>query len=94
MLQVMAIIAVQPEHLSTVSAVMITLATNSRSERGCLGYDVLQRSGEAVLVTQETWTDAAAETAHMSGPNVAAAFAKVGSLLAAAPEIHHYSKLI
>jgi hypothetical protein len=44
-------------------------------------------------VTQETWTDATAEAAHRGGPNVAAAFAAVGTLLAGPPEIHQYTKL-
>jgi quinol monooxygenase YgiN len=93
MLHAMAIIRVQPEHLTTVSSAMQDLAAKSRSEAGCLRYDVFLRSGEAVIVTQEIWADAAAEAAHMAGPHVAAAFAAVGSLLAAAPEIHHYTPL-
>lgn len=93
MLHVMAVIRVQPEHLSTVGNAMKVLAEKSRSERGCMRYEVFQRSAEPVLVTQETWADAAAEAAHMSGANVAATFAQVGTLLAAAPEIHHYSQL-
>ncbi len=94
MLHVMAIIRVQPERLSAVSSVMLELATQSRAEPGCVRYDVFRRSGEPVLVTQETWTDAAAEAAHVAGANIAAAFAAVGTMLAAAPEIHHYSQLI
>ena len=93
MLHVMAIIQVQPEHLSTVSSAMTALAAKSRAEPGCVRYELFQRRGEPVLVTQESWADAAAEAAHMSGPNIAAAFAAVGKLLAAAPEIHHYSQL-
>ncbi|HTD89609.1 MAG TPA: putative quinol monooxygenase [Burkholderiales bacterium] len=93
MLHVMAIIRVQPEHCSTVSSAMMALATKSRAEPGCVRYDVFQRRGEPVLMTQESWADAEAEAAHMSGSNVAAAFTTVGTLLAAAPEIHHYSQL-
>ncbi len=93
MLHVMAVIRVQPEHLSMVGNAMKVLAAKSRSEHGCVRYDVFQRNAESVLVTQETWADAAAEAAHMSGANVAAAFAEVGAFLAAAPEIHHYSRL-
>ncbi len=93
MLHVMAIIRVQSDHLSTVSSAMMALAAKSRAEPGCVRYDIFQRNGEPVLVTQETWADAAAEAAHMSGPNVAATFATAGKLLAAPPEIHHYSQL-
>lgn len=93
MLHVMAVIRVQPQHLSTVSIAMQVLAAKSRCEPGCARYDVFARAGEAVLVTQECWSDAAAEAAHMCGPNLAATIAQVGALLAAAPEIHHYSQL-
>ena len=94
MLHVMAVIRIQPEHLATVSSAMIALATKSRAEPGCLRYEVFQRNGEPVIVTQEHWADAAAEAAHMAGPNVAAAFATVGTLLAATPDIHHYSQML
>jgi len=93
MLHVMAVIRVAPDRLASVSEAMMALAAKSRLEPGCLRYNVLQRSGEPVLVTQEIWADAAAEAAHMSGPNVAAAFATVGNMLAAAPEIHRYAQL-
>lgn len=90
---VMAVIPVKPEHLPLVSRTMAMLATQSRAEAGCVRYDVFQREGEPVLVTQESWVDAAAEAAHLRGPNVAAALAVVGTLLAAAPQIHHYTRI-
>jgi quinol monooxygenase YgiN len=92
MMHVMAIIRAQPAHLPAVKDAMLALAAASRSEPGCSRYEVYQRDGEAVLVTQETWADAAAEQAHLAGPHVARAFASVGGLLAAAPEIHHYTQ--
>ncbi len=93
MLHVMAVIRVQPEHMAAASAAMKTLAAQSRSEPGCARYEVFQRNDEAVLVTQETWFDAAAEAAHMSGANVAAAFAAIGSRLTAVPEVHRYMQI-
>ena len=89
----MAIIRVQPERLASVAAELAALAVKSREEPGCIRYEVFQREGEAVLVTQEAWTHAAAEAAHMNGPNVAAAMAAVGAFLSAPPEIHRYNKL-
>ena len=93
MLHVMAVIPVQTEHLPAACAALKTLAAQSRTEAGCVSYEVFQRMGEAVLVTQECWGDSASEAAHMSGPHVAAALGAIGSLLAGAPQIHHYSKL-
>jgi quinol monooxygenase YgiN len=93
MLYVMAVIRFRPEHGEAVCRALKALAAQSRSESGCLRYEVFQRSDEPVLVTQETWRDAAAMAGHMAGPNVAAAFGAVGSLLAAPPEIHQYTQL-
>lgn len=92
MLHVMAVIRVHADHLSRVTEAMRVLAVASRAEPGCLRYEVFQRAGEPVLVTQESWSDAAAESAHLAGPNVARAFAAADGLLAAAPEIHRYSE--
>jgi quinol monooxygenase YgiN len=93
MLHVMALIRFQEQHAEPVCAAMAELAVNSRKEPGCIRYEVFRRAGEAVLMTQETWADAAAEQAHMKGANLAATVAKIGTLLAAAPEIHHYSQI-
>ena len=93
MIHVMAVIRVQPERLAAVVAEMSALAVKSRAEPGCIRYEVFRREGEAVLVTQEVWTDPAAESAHMSGPNVAAVIAAVGAYLTAPPEIHRYSQI-
>lgn len=93
MLHVIAVIPVKSEHLSLVSRTMTMLAAQSRVEPGCVRYDVFQRKGEPVLITQETWTDAAAEAAHLAGANVAAALAVVSNLLAAAPQIHRHTQI-
>jgi len=93
MLHIMAVIRFQDQHAAAVCDGMAKLAVASRTEPGCIRYEVFRRAGEPVLVTQETWTDEAAEAAHMKGPNVAAAFATMGPLLAARPEIHHYTQL-
>ncbi len=93
MLHVMALIRFQPEHAEAVCAALAELAVNSRSEPGCLRYEVFRCSGESSLMTQETWQDETAEQAHMKGPNLAATVAKVGKMLAAPPQIHHYTQI-
>ncbi len=93
MVHVMAVIRLQAEHIEKAVVAMAELAVQSRAEQGCLRYEVFRQEGEAVLVTQETWADASAEAAHMSGPNVAQAFAKVGQFLAAPPDIRHYTQI-
>ena len=93
MLHAIATIHIKPEHIAAASVAMCTLAGKSLKEHGCKRYAVFQRQGEPVLVTQETWVDAAAEAAHMAGPHVAAAFAAIGALLSAPPEVHRYTQL-
>jgi quinol monooxygenase YgiN len=93
MLHVMAVIRFQPGQDAAVGAALRTLAVASRTEPGCVRYEVFARSGEDVFVTQEIWTDKPAVDAHMAGPNVGQAFAQVGKFLAAVPEIHHYTQL-
>lgn len=93
MLHVMAVIRVQAEHLATVNEALIALAEKTRSERGCIQYEVFQRVDAPVLVTQEVWADPEAEAAHLAGPNVAEVVRKVGSLLAAPVEIHSYTQI-
>jgi quinol monooxygenase YgiN len=93
MLHVMAVLRVQEQHIEAACEAMAELAVKSRSEHGCVRYELFRRASEAVLVTQETWTDEAAEQAHMKGPNLAAAVVKLGPLLAAAPEIHRYRQI-
>ena len=93
MLHVTAIIRVQPGHMDEVAAALRELAAQSLGEAGCLDYQVFLSHAEPVLITQERWADAAAETAHLHGPNVAAAMVRVGRLLAAPPEIHRCEKV-
>ena len=87
MLHVVAVIRFQDQHIEAGCAAMAELAARSRTEAGCLRYEVFRRIGEPVVVTQEAWQDEAAEQAHMKGPNIAAVFATAGKLLAAPPEI-------
>jgi quinol monooxygenase YgiN len=93
MLHVVAVIRFQDQHADVGCEAMAELAVRSRSEAGCLRYEVFRRVGEPIVVTQEIWQDEAAEQAHMKGPNVAALLAKAGQLLAAAPEIHRCTQV-
>jgi quinol monooxygenase YgiN len=92
-IHVLAIIRFQSEHAAAVHAALEQHAVNSRTEAGCLRYDVFLQNDAPVAVTQETWLDSAAETAHMTGPVVATLLAKIGTYLTAAPEITYHSQL-
>ena len=59
-----------------------------------VSYELYQRADDpARFQTVEAWRDGGAAEAHMGTPHVGAALAKVGSLLAAAPDIVRYDKL-
>jgi quinol monooxygenase YgiN len=93
MLHITAVIRIQPEHEAAAAKAMQALAAGSRTEKGCIRYDVFQRHGEAVFLTQEVWTDAEAEAVHMKGPYVAALLAAIGGILAGAPDVYHCQQI-
>lgn len=92
-IHVLAIIRFQPEHADVVNAVLLQHAVNSRTEAGCLRYQVFAQNDASTLITQETWADKASEQAHMAGPFVATVVAKIGAYLTAPTEITYYSQL-
>jgi quinol monooxygenase YgiN len=92
---VLAKIVAQPQAVAAVRDALIELVDHSRKEGGCISYALYQRGDDpAQFQTVEEWRDAAAADAHMQTPHVGAALQKVGSLLAAAPEIVRFDKLL
>jgi quinol monooxygenase YgiN len=90
---VLAIIRFQADHAAAVHAAFKQHAINSRAAVGCLRYEVFVQNDAPTLITQETWSNAETETAHMAGPLVAQLVTKIGSFLSAAPDITRYSQL-
>ena len=94
MQHVIARIAARTDASGEVAEVLAELAGATRSESGCISYDVFQADAQpGLFYTVEVWKDKAASDAHMTTPHVAAAFAKAGALLSAAPEIVHVKQL-
>lgn len=59
-----------PENLTEVVAGLNELATASRAEAGCEGYDIYQSTIEPTkIVIVETWADEASLTAHQQTPH-------------------------
>jgi quinol monooxygenase YgiN len=91
MIHILARIVARPDGAAAVEAALAELASHTRNEAGCISYEVFRRTeAQGEFMTVEQWRDVAATDAHMATPHVAAALAKVGALLAAAPEIHRY----
>lgn len=95
MVHILAKIVAQSQAASAVRDALVELVGHSRKEGGCVSYALYQRGDDpAQFQTVEEWRDAAAADAHMQTPHVGAALAKVGTLLAATPEIVRFDKLV
>ncbi len=91
---VLARITVKPEVVELAKGILVDLATKSRQEPGCMGYELYQQAGAPhVFQTVEQWQAKADADAHMAALHVGAAIAAAGPLFAAAPEIVACSKL-
>lgn len=94
MVHVLARITALPTSVDATREILVDLVARSRSEPGCVAYDLFQQDGAAhVFQTVEAWRDGTAADAHMTSPHVAAAVAKVGGLLGAPPEILRFTKI-
>ncbi|WHZ12647.1 MAG: hypothetical protein OJF60_003088 [Burkholderiaceae bacterium] len=95
MVHILAKIVAKPQAVAAVRDALVELVGHSRNEVGCVSYLLYQRGDDpAQFQTVEEWRDAAAADAHMQTPHIGAALAKVGSLLAVAPEIVRFDKLL
>ncbi|WP_300452559.1 putative quinol monooxygenase [Accumulibacter sp.] len=94
MLRIIARICARAGREAELRVVLRELLPATRSESGCLAYQLFQnadRVGE--FVTVEQWTDQAAADAHLASPHVAAALARATDLLAQPPQIHRFDEV-
>lgn len=93
-LRVVATIPIDPARADEAAPTLAALAEASRSDAGCLGYEVFTSSAQpGVFVTIESWTTQADLDAHMKQPHVATAFEVAGPLLAGDVAIHPLTPL-
>ena len=75
-----------------MSSIVLKLAAQSRKERGCLGYEVLQNYAEpSVFVLYEEWDSEAALDAHNTTPHFFAAVTQAQPILAQPLEVGRYT---
>ena len=92
---VLARITVKPEVAELAKGILVELASKSRQAAGCMGYELFQQTGAPhIFQTVEQWKDKADAEAHMQSLHVGAAIAAASPLLAGAPEIVAYSRLL
>jgi quinol monooxygenase YgiN len=94
MIHVMASIVVKPEHAAAARTMLVGLAATSRSEAGCLGYELFQRpDAPHVFHTVEQWRSQADVDGHMKTPHVAAAIGAAMPMLASPLAVHGFEKI-
>jgi quinol monooxygenase YgiN len=88
-IRVVATIPINPAEAVTAAAALAALAEGSRSDEGCLSYEVFSSQAvPGVFVTIEEWRSQEDLDAHMATPHVASAFEIAGPLLAGDIAIH------
>jgi len=94
LLTVVAVLKAKPGKEGELRQALLDLVGASRSESGCLQYDLhvsTDKPGEFLFF--EKWVDRAALDAHAQKPYLQALGSRREELLAEAPEIRTYSRL-
>ena len=80
---------VREDAIEEAKKLALGLVADSRTEEGCINYDVHQGTDDpAVFVWHETWKDRAAFDEHLEKPYFKEFFAKAGALAAEPPQIN------
>jgi quinol monooxygenase YgiN len=91
-LGVVARISAKPESVDVVRDGLQSLLQPTRSEVGCIIYELMQNESDPTDFTfYEEWTDAAALDAHGLTEHMASTFAQLDGHLAAPPDVRRYS---
>ena len=90
-MRVIARITSQSDKIEELKSILLNLIEPTRSEKGCVSYQLLQdKTDAAEFVFIEEWASASAEAAHMTTSHVQEALSKAQPLLAKAPDICRY----
>lgn len=92
-LNVVATIPIDPARAAEAAPALAELAAASRSDQGCVRYEVFASSVPGVFVTIEEWESQGDLDAHMGQPHVAKAFEVAGPLLTGEVAIHALSEV-
>jgi len=91
---VVAQIKAKPGNESQVRLLLLSLVATSRKDAGCLNYDLHQGTNDPTLfLFHENWTSKAHLDAHLQKPDLQAALARVGQLVAEPPQITLWEKI-
>ena len=91
-LRVVARITARPETVNEVRTILQGLVGPTRTEEGCVVYELLQnRTDPTDFTFVEEWASDATLERHHSTEHIRAAFPKLEALVASPPDIRTYS---
>ena len=91
---VMAELEVNPEHLSEVEDLLLTVALASQNEKGCESYRILRSTEKNnALSTLEKWSSQEAERLHWETEHVKMTVEKLDPFLLSPPIISKYIEI-
>ncbi len=90
-IRVVARIVARKEKAEQVRDILAGLVDPTRSEAGCIRYELLQNKADLTDFTfVEEWTNDAALDLHMRTPHLVQALVTLPDLIAAAPDVRRY----
>ena len=90
-IRVVARMVARKEKADQVRDILTALVDPTRSEAGCIRYELLQNKADLTDFTfVEEWINDAAIDLHMRTPHIVQALVKLPDLIAAAPDIRRY----
>ncbi|HBE18153.1 MAG TPA: antibiotic biosynthesis monooxygenase [Cyanobacteria bacterium UBA11149] len=93
-IRVVARIVALPEKVEQVKAILTGLIEPTKTEAGCIQYELLQNQADATDFTfVEEWRSGAELDAHLGNTHIQFAIEKLDGLLGAAPDICRYDKI-
>jgi len=94
MVKLIARLKAKPGQEALLAQALRELSAPSRSESGCIQYDVCcVREDPATLLVLEEWASQAALDEHMQTPHFQAFLAKAGEALAGEPALEFIERL-
>ena len=92
--RIVARITALPDKVNDVRLLLEALIEPTRSEAGCISYELLQNKADATDFTfVEEWSGDQALDAHLGSKHIQNAIAGTAPLLATPPDIRKYSLL-
>lgn len=93
-IRVVARVVALPEKVDQVKSILLALIEQTRPEKGCITYELLQNQSDATDFTfVEEWESQALLNEHLNSTHITQASSQLNGLIAAEPDIRIYQLL-